>query len=81
MKYLLLPPQPPHLRDLRHCKVTLVIYLSDSLTRLLPTSSRPQHHSEVELDSSCEMDRVINLMLPVFVVTMKAVSTFDIADI
>lgn len=57
-----------HTHDLRHHKVMAVIYLPASFTRLLPTGSCPQHHSEVELQSSYKTDRVINLMFPVFVV-------------
>lgn len=50
MKYQVLPLLPPP-ADLWHYKVTVVTYLSVSLTHLQLTGSRPQHHSEVELQS------------------------------
>ncbi len=64
-----------HTHDLQHHKVMAVIYLPASCTLLLPTGSCLQHHSEDELESSCKTDRVINLMLPVFVVKKRAMST------
>lgn len=61
--------------DLRHRKVTAVIYLSAHLTRLLPAGSCPQHHSGLEQQSSCKTYGVINLMFLVFAVKMRAMST------